>query len=182
MYAELTGGPTLATNQTSIGGEFRVALGGQLDLFVEGGRVGNAATTDFEGRGVRIARRQQSQQHRDRERVREVTLLRTSRACRTTASSTRLVRHPSRHPMSRWVRVVVVKTGDGLSRPVDEYRGHLLEPFAVHDVVGTADGVGYPDAAPFEVGGRRVANSAALDEQIEVGAQPPPELATYRGV
>src|SRR5467141_4148762 len=60
--------------------------------------------------------------------------------------------------------------------------GHLLEPVRGHDVVETADGVGYPDAAPFEVGGRRVAHSAALDEQIEVRAQPPPELATYRGV
>src|SRR3979411_2544444 len=60
--------------------------------------------------------------------------------------------------------------------------GHLLEPVRGHDVVGTADGVGYPDAAPFEVGGRRVAHVAALDEQIEVGAQPPPELAAYRGV
>ncbi len=56
MYAELTGGPTLGhKSDTSIGGEFGWRLGANLDLFVEGGRVGNAATTDFEGRGVRIA-------------------------------------------------------------------------------------------------------------------------------
>jgi opacity protein-like surface antigen len=56
VYVELTAGPTLGhKSDASIGGEFGWRLGSSLDLFFEGGHVGNAATTDFEARGIKIA-------------------------------------------------------------------------------------------------------------------------------
>jgi len=56
MYAELTAGPTLGhKSDTSIGGEFGWRLKPALDLIVEVGHIGNAATTDFDDRGTKIA-------------------------------------------------------------------------------------------------------------------------------
>jgi opacity protein-like surface antigen len=55
-YVELTFGPTLGhKSDKSVGAEAGMRVADQLDLFLEGGHIGNAATTDFEGRGQKIA-------------------------------------------------------------------------------------------------------------------------------
>jgi opacity protein-like surface antigen len=55
-YGEFNVGATLGhTSDKSIGAEAGLRISEELDLFVEGGHIGNAATTDFEQRGQRIA-------------------------------------------------------------------------------------------------------------------------------
>lgn len=56
FYLELTAGPTLGhTSDKSLGLEAGMAVGEHLDGFLEGGHIGNAATSDFEARGQKIA-------------------------------------------------------------------------------------------------------------------------------
>jgi opacity protein-like surface antigen len=56
FYVELTFGPTLGhESDKSVGVEAGMRVADQLDGFLEGGHIGNAATTDFEQRGQKIA-------------------------------------------------------------------------------------------------------------------------------
>jgi opacity protein-like surface antigen len=56
FYLELTVGPTLGhKSDKSVGVEAAMRVADQLDGFFEGGHIGNAATTDFEQRGQKIA-------------------------------------------------------------------------------------------------------------------------------
>jgi hypothetical protein len=56
FYLELTFGPTLGhKSDKSVGVEGAMRIDDQLDGFFEGGHIGNAATTDFEQRGQKIA-------------------------------------------------------------------------------------------------------------------------------
>lgn len=55
-YLEFTFGPTLGhKSDKSVGVEGAMRVGNELDGFFEGGHIGNAATTDFEQRGQKIA-------------------------------------------------------------------------------------------------------------------------------
>ena len=56
MYAEINFGPTLGHKSDAfVGGEFGYRLTETLDLFVEGGHLGNVATTDLDDRAAIIA-------------------------------------------------------------------------------------------------------------------------------
>jgi opacity protein-like surface antigen len=56
MYAEINFGPTLGHKSDAfVGGEFGYRLTETLDLFVEGGHMGNVATTDLDDRAAIIA-------------------------------------------------------------------------------------------------------------------------------
>jgi opacity protein-like surface antigen len=56
MYAEINFGPTLGHKSDAfVGGEFGYRLTDTLDLFVEGGHMGNVATTDLDDRAAIIA-------------------------------------------------------------------------------------------------------------------------------
>jgi opacity protein-like surface antigen len=56
FYVELTAGPTLGhKSDKSVGAEAGMRVADQLDAFLEGGHIGNAATADFESRGQKIA-------------------------------------------------------------------------------------------------------------------------------
>lgn len=56
FYLELTAGPTLGhKSDKSVGVEAGMAVAEHLDGFIEGGHIGNAATSDFEARGQKIA-------------------------------------------------------------------------------------------------------------------------------
>jgi opacity protein-like surface antigen len=56
MYAEINFGPTLGHKSDAfVGGEFGYRLTETLDLFVEGGHMGNVATTDLDERAAIIA-------------------------------------------------------------------------------------------------------------------------------
>jgi opacity protein-like surface antigen len=56
MYAEINFGPTLGHKSDAfVGGEFGYRLMETLDLFVEGGHMGNVATTDLDERATIIA-------------------------------------------------------------------------------------------------------------------------------
>ena len=56
MYAEINFGPTLGHKSDAfVGGEFGYRLTETLDLFVEGGHMGNVATSDLDDRAAIIA-------------------------------------------------------------------------------------------------------------------------------
>jgi opacity protein-like surface antigen len=56
MYAEINFGPTLGHKSDAfVGGEFGYRLTETLDLFVEGGHMGNVATSDLDNRAAIIA-------------------------------------------------------------------------------------------------------------------------------
>jgi opacity protein-like surface antigen len=56
MFAEFNFGPTLGHKSDAfIGGEARLRLTDTLDVFVEGGHMGNVATTDLDSRAAVIA-------------------------------------------------------------------------------------------------------------------------------
>jgi opacity protein-like surface antigen len=56
FYLELTAGPTLGhKSDKSVGVEAGMTVGEHLEGFLEGGHIGNAATSDFEARGQKIA-------------------------------------------------------------------------------------------------------------------------------
>jgi opacity protein-like surface antigen len=56
FYAEVNGGATLGhTSDKSVGVEAGRRITDRLDGFLEGGHIGNAATTDFAQRGQKIA-------------------------------------------------------------------------------------------------------------------------------
>src|SRR3954469_15095591 len=55
-YAEVNFGATLGhKSDKSVGGELGYRVSTDIDIFVEGGHIGNAATTAFESKGQAIA-------------------------------------------------------------------------------------------------------------------------------
>ena len=56
IYVEVAGGASFGNkSDKSVGGEAGVRVATGLDVFLEGGHIGNAATADFDARGQKIA-------------------------------------------------------------------------------------------------------------------------------